>query len=89
MAARLSTVCWLYRKLNDVMCKDAFLLPRCNDLLNAAGDGTLQEITKMDMMQGYHQVPLSEDASQKMVFVTSEGHYQCCTMLYGLTYALG
>ncbi len=37
-------------------------------------------VMKMDMMQGYHQVPLSEDASQKTV-------YQYRTMLYGLTCA--
>ncbi len=63
------------------------MLPCCNDLLNAVGEGTLQVITKLDMMQGYHQVPLSVDASQKTAFITSEGHYQYCTMLYRLTCA--
>ncbi len=70
------------------MCKDAFPLPRCDDLLNAAGEGMLQVITKLDMMQGYHQVPLSADASQKTAFVMPEGHYQYHTMPYGLTCAL-
>ncbi len=67
------------------MCKDAFLLPRCDDLLNAVGEGMPQVITKMDMTQGYHQVPLSADGSQKTAFVTLEGHYQYRMMLYGLT----
>ncbi len=69
-------LCIDYCKLNDVTCKDAFPLPRCDELLNAAGQGTPQVITKLDMMQGYHQVLLSADASQKTAFVTPEGHYQ-------------
>ncbi len=80
-------LCVDYRKLNDVRCKDAFPLPRCDDLLNAAGQGTPQVITKLDMTQGYHQVPLSADASQKTAFVTPEGHYQYRMMPYGLTCA--
>ncbi len=80
-------LCIDYRKLNDVTRKDAFPLPRCDDLLNAAGQGTPQVITKLDMMQGYHQVPLSVDASQKTAFVTPEGHYQYRTMPYRLTCA--
>ncbi len=78
-------LCIDYRKLNDVTCKDAFPLPHCDDLLNAAGQGTQQVITKLDMMQGYHQVPLSADASQKSAFVMPEGHYQYRMMPYGLT----
>ncbi|MCP4546559.1 MAG: RNA-directed DNA polymerase, partial [bacterium] len=77
-------LCVDYRKLNVVTRKDAFPLPRCDDLLNAAGQGTPQVITKLDMMQGYHQVPLSADASQKTAFVTPEGHYQYRTMPYRL-----
>ncbi len=40
--------------------KDAFPLPRCKDLLNAAGKGTLRFITKLDLKMGFHQVLLSE-----------------------------
>ncbi len=69
-------LCVDYHKLNDVTRKDAFPLPRCDDLLNAAGEGMPQVIIKLDMMQGYHQVPLSADASQKTAFVMPEGHYQ-------------
>ncbi len=60
-------LCVDYRKLNDVMHKDAFPLPHCDDLLNAVGEGTPQVITKLEMTQGYHQVPLSADAGQKTV----------------------
>ncbi len=80
-------LCVDYRKLNDVTCKDTFPLLRCNDLLNTVGEGTPQVITKLDMMQGYHQVPLSADASQKTAFVIPEGHCQYRTMPYGLTCA--
>ncbi len=69
------------------MEKDTFPLPRCDDLLDAAGQGNPRFITKLNMAQGFHQVPLSEDASKKMAFVMPEGHYQYVTMPYGLTCA--
>ncbi len=80
-------LCVDFRKLNEITEKDAFLLPRCDDLLDAAGQGNLWFITKLDMAQGFHQVPLSEDASKKMAFVMPEGRYQYVTMPYGLTCA--
>ncbi len=39
------------------------------------------------MAQGYHQVPLSEEVSKKMYFVTPDGQHQYITMPYGLTTA--
>ncbi len=71
-------MCIDFRKLNDIMEKDAFPLPRCDDLLDAAGQGNPWIITKLDMVQGFHQVPLSEDVSKKTTFVMPEGHYHIC-----------
>ncbi len=78
-------LCVDFRKLNEITEKDAFPLPRCDDLLDAAGQGNPRFKTKLDMAQGFHQVPLSEDASKKTVFVMREGHYQYVTMPYGFT----
>ncbi len=78
-------LCVAFRKLNEITKKDAFPLPRCDDLLDAAGQGNPCFITKLDMAQGFHQVPLSKDASRKTAFVTPEGHYQYVTMPFGLT----
>ncbi len=80
-------LCIDFRKLNEVTHKDVFPLQRCNNLLNAAGKGTPRFITKLDLKTGFHQVPLSADASRKMAFVTPDGQYQYCTMPYGLTCA--
>ncbi|MCP4697775.1 MAG: hypothetical protein GY862_13125, partial [Gammaproteobacteria bacterium] len=49
-------LCADFRKLNDVMRKDAFPLPHCEDLLNAAGKGTPRFITKLNLKTGFHQV---------------------------------
>ncbi len=65
-------LCVDYRKLNDVTHKDAFPLPRCEDLLNAAGKGTLRFITKLDLKTGFHQVPLSADVSRKTPYAYAE-----------------
>ncbi len=78
-------LCVDYRKLNDVMHKDAFPLPRCDDLIQAAGQGTPHFVSKVNLTQGFHQAPMSADASQKTAFITMEGHYQYLTMPYGLT----
>ncbi len=69
-------LCVDFRKLNEITEKDAFPMPRCDDILDAAGQGNPCFITKLDMAQGFHQVPLSEDASKKTAFVTPEGHCQ-------------
>ncbi len=42
---------------------------------------------KLDMAQGFHQVPLSEEASKKMAFVMPDRHYQYIAMPYGLACA--
>ncbi len=73
-------LCVDFRKLNEITEKDAFPLLRCDDLLDVAGQGNPRFITKLDMAQGFHHVPLSKDASKKTAFIMPEGHYQYVTM---------
>ena len=54
-------LCVDYRGLNEQTVKDAFPLPRIDDLLVELRDARV--ISHLDLMQGYHQVRVAEELS--------------------------
>ena len=74
-------MCGLQR-LNAVSESDAYPMPRVDDLIDRLeGAGY---ITKMDLMSGYCQVPVSPDAKHKTAFAISSGLFHFTRMPFGL-----
>ena len=66
--------CVDYRKLNNVTIKDSYSLPRIDDTLDALAGARC--FSTLDLVGGYWQVGLTQDAKEKTVFATSQGLYQ-------------
>lgn len=62
--------CTDFRKVNAVMVPDVFPLPCKGDCIDNLG--TDKYITKLDLLKGYWQLPLTECASEIFAFVTPE-----------------
>ena len=52
--------CTDYRRVNAVTVPDAYRLPRVDDLIDEVGQSKF--ITKLDLLKGYYEVSLTEDA---------------------------
>ena len=77
-----SRFCIDYRKVNSVTRKDAYPLPRINDVLDTLGGSKL--FSNLDLISGYWQVGLHQDDKYKTTFCTSEGLYEFNVMPFGL-----
>ena len=75
--------CVDYRRLNQITTKDAFPLPRIDDIYDQLAQAT--HFTKFDFKSGYFQVPLDEADRPKTAFSTRNGHYQFTVLPQGLT----
>ena len=71
-----------YRKVNSVTKPDSFPLPRMEDCIDRVGSA--QYVTKLDMLKGYWQVPLTPRASEISAFVTPDTFLQYTVMPFGL-----
>ncbi len=78
--------CVDYRKLNDVTRKDAYLLPRIDDTLDALHGS--RYFSTLDLYSGYWQVEMDEQDIDKTAFVTRQGLFQFTVMPFGLCNAL-
>ena len=79
-------LCVDYRGLNSkTKNKDAYLLPRIDDTLDALSHA--QYFCTLDLIQGYHQVELTESSKPKTAFVTprlSPNHWEYNYMPFGV-----
>ena len=75
--------CIDFRKLNSVTHKDAYPLPRIDETLESLAGSTI--FSTLDLASGYWQVELEE--SDKVIFSTTEGHFEFNVMPFGLTNA--
>ena len=75
--------CVDYRRLNAITVKDAFLLPRINDCLDAVAGAKL--FTSLDLTPSFHQVPIKEEDIPKTAFCTKYGLYEYLTMPMGMS----
>jgi hypothetical protein len=77
--------CVDYKKLNDQTPKDAYPLPRPEDLLEQVAGH--EKYTLLDLNSGYWQIPMEEESIPKTAFVTKYGTYEYLVMPFGLTNA--
>ena len=75
-----------YRGLNSVTVKDAYALPRVQDIL--ASLHGVSVMSNLDLNSGYWQVAMAKDAKEKTAFTTFWGHFQWTRMPFGLTNAV-
>ena len=66
--------CIDYRKLNNVMVKDNYPLPRIDYTLDFLAGARCFSI--LDLASRYLQMGLTEEAKEKTAFVTPQGLYQ-------------
>lgn len=74
--------CTDYRRLNAVTKSDSFPLPRIEDCIDSVGSAKF--VTKIDLLKGYYQVPLTTRAQEVCAFTTSSGLYTYKRMSFGL-----
>ena len=74
--------CVDYRRLNDLTIKDAFPLPRIDETLDSLGGAVW--FSTLDLLSGYWQVALTDDAKEKSAFCTKSGRFQWRVMPFGL-----
>ena len=60
--------CTDFRKVNNVTKPDVFPLPRMEDCIDQVGSAVY--VTKLDLLKGYWQVPLSKRAKEICAFIT-------------------
>ena len=75
-------MCTDYRKLNSVTKTDTFPIPRIDDCIDKVGKA--KYVTKIDLLKGFYQVPLTERAKELSAFVTPCGLYQYKFMAFGI-----
>lgn len=74
--------CIDYRKVNSLTKTDTYPLPRVDDCIDRIGSA--KYITKLDLLKGYWQVPLTERAQDISCFVACGNTYRCKVMPYGM-----
>ncbi|XP_073807553.1 uncharacterized protein [Danio rerio] len=74
--------CTDYRKVNAVTVPDCYPLPRMEDCVDNLGSARF--VTKLDLLKGYWQVPLTPRASDISAFVTPDHFMQYKVMAFGL-----
>lgn len=74
--------CTDFRKVNGVTKPDCYPLPRMEDCVDHVGDA--RYVTKLDLLKGYWQVPLTERAKEISAFVTPDDFLQYTVMAFGM-----
>ncbi len=74
--------CTDYRKINSVTKPDSFPMPRMEYCIDRVGGARL--VTKLDLLKGYWQVPLTARASEVSAFVTPDDFLNYTVMAFGM-----
>ena len=74
--------CGDYRRLNDVTIPDRYPVPNIQDFsANLAG---MKVFSKIDLIRGYHQIPVAEADIPKTAIITPFGLFEFLRMPFGL-----
>ena len=76
-----------FRTLNQNTVADCYPIPRVDDLVYMVGKKHAKVFLSLNLMRGYHQVQMEENAKSKTAFTCHLGLYQHRQMLFGLTNA--
>jgi transposase InsO family protein len=74
--------CGDYRRLNMQTVPDSYPLPNIQDFSNKLHDAVI--FSKIDLVKGYHQVPVAADSVQKTAITTPFGMFEYLFMPFGL-----
>ena len=74
--------CTDFRKVNLVTKTDSFPIPRVEDCIDRIGYA--KYMSKLDLLKGYWQVPLTPRAKEISAFVTPDGFFQYKVMPFGM-----
>ena len=80
-------MCVDYRNLNAQTIKFAHPIPDQGGMINILRTGTVR--TKMDALQGYHNMRISDESIPLTAFTTHRGLYEYLSMPFGLANAPG
>ncbi len=72
--------CTDFRKINSVTVPDAFAQLRIDDCIDSLG--AAKYITKLDLLKGYWQVPLTERTFEISAYVTPDSFLQYMRMAF-------
>ena len=75
-------MCTDYRKVMSVTKTNTCPIPRMDDCIDKVGKAKF--VTKVDLLKGFWQVPLTDRAKEISAFVTPDGLYQYKVMPFGM-----
>ena len=78
-------ICVDYRKLNNIIVKNRYLLPNISELQDRLGNAKI--FTKLDLRNAYNLIRIKNGEEWKTVFRTRYGHYEYLVMPFGFTNA--
>jgi transposase InsO family protein len=76
--------CIDFRLLNDATSPKGWPLPRIKELVHRIGHHKPQWFGKMDLTDGYFQMPLAVNSRENTAFITSQGLYEWTRVPIGL-----
>ncbi|MDJ0933722.1 RNase H-like domain-containing protein [Breoghania sp.] len=75
-------MCFDYRKVNAVTRTDSYPIPRLEECIDSVGRS--KYVTRIDLLKGYWQVPMTDRAKEVSSFVTQDSLFSCRVMPYGM-----